>query len=522
MADIISMKNAKLKLIPCAIALIMGGMYSTTAAAHGFVKSPMSRSFYFYSKGNPSVQWPANEIEAPKLPAGGNMEGDNAFENKFDFPPDGKLASGNNANRSPMDNESYAWHLNPMKSGPQQFEWLLSAPHRTTYFTYYITRQDWKSMPGAGQKLTKAMFEDKPFCHDIWASGKPLPPRTLVHTCNVPQRTGEQKIYAVWRVRDTPMAFYQMIDVDFSKDGGGEGEVEKPNASIGAATTSLSTSNLMLDGRSSSGKDLKYSWAVQSNGDKVILEGSNSSQAYIRLKSEPANHFDVVVKLTVTDSKGVSHSQTITLKAQAQEETSSPVAVAGKNFTVTSKGTSAGYDLDGRASQNATSYKWTIVKQEGGTFWLQEKNGAPWTHTVNQATARALVPANTTGKVTYRLTVTGKTGKTSVSDITVTVNKEAQQPDTGDYQTWSKGKTYTAGNTVSWKGVNYIARNWTLSEPGQGADWKLHNNKGPVAWQPSMTYELNNLVSYQGKTWKASQWISANNVPGQSSLWKQQ
>ncbi|WP_431628411.1 carbohydrate-binding protein [Enterobacter bugandensis] len=92
----------------------------------------------------------------------------------------------------------------------------------------------------------------------------------------------------------------------------------------------------------------------------------------------------------------------------------------------------------------------------------------------------------------------------------------------GIYESWVAGKTYTAGNTVSWNGVNYMASYWTKAEPGKGDSWKLHNNTKPVAWLSTMVYQMGDIVSYNGKVWKASQWIAQGTIPGQSSLWKQQ
>ncbi|MCU5773242.1 lytic polysaccharide monooxygenase [Erwiniaceae bacterium BAC15a-03b] len=195
--------------------------------------SPESRSYQFYAK-----PWPANEIEAPKLPAGGTMAAENAYENSFEFPADGKLASGNNGSRAQMDNEGYPWRMSPMKSGEQQFQWHLQAQHRTTYFTYYITKPDWKSKPGYGQRLTREMFEDKPFCHKIYAYSptpaldQSMPVAYTTHTCNVPQRSGEQKIYAVWRVRDTGNAFYQMVDVKFDGENPPEEVIQAPKVTL--------------------------------------------------------------------------------------------------------------------------------------------------------------------------------------------------------------------------------------------------------------------------------------------------
>ena len=299
--------------ITSALAVALIGMYSTGALAHGYVFEPKSRSVIHFppmnDKGEHSNVWPADAVEAPKLPAGNDMSPTPiANEQLFQFPPDGKLASGGSTATpafSKLDDEKQNTYNNPMSAGPHQFKWHLPAKHRTTYFTYYITKPDWQSVPGADSRLTRAMFEDKPFCHKVYtyAPGNPsadisLPTGFETHTCDVPEREGKQKIYAVWRVRDTDNAFYQMIDVDF----GGE-IITKPVANVTPSSHNLSTSTLSLDGSASTGKELKYSWAVTSNADKVILENSTSAKASIRLKAKPESDFTVNVKLTVTNDK---------------------------------------------------------------------------------------------------------------------------------------------------------------------------------------------------------------------------
>lgn len=214
------MKTIKLKKISSLVALSLAAFYSAGALAHGYMSSPLSRSAiqFDYQKD----AWPANEVEAPKLPAGNSSpEGDNQYENLFNFPPDGKLASGNSSapRNAILDDETKNTQMTSMRAGKQQFKWYLPANHLTTYFTYYITKPDWQSMPGAKQRLTRAMFEERPFCHVIYPygpQGSGKPEVNTVHTCDVPERQGEQKIYAVWRIRDTAMAFYQMADVKFA------------------------------------------------------------------------------------------------------------------------------------------------------------------------------------------------------------------------------------------------------------------------------------------------------------------
>jgi predicted carbohydrate-binding protein with CBM5 and CBM33 domain len=466
--------SIKLNKLSSALALALVSMYSVGAMAHGYLYEPKSRSVIHFPPMNANGQhtnvWPADAVEAAKLPTGGDMNPSPTInEQLFDFPADGKLASGGSTavgEFSKLDDEKQNTFNNPMTAGQHQFKWHLPANHRTTYFTYYITNQDWESVPGSNSRLTKAMFGEKPFCHIIYnyAPGNPandhsIPDKFITHTCNVPERMGKQKIYAVWRVRDTGNAFYQMVDVDF----GGE-VVTKPVASISPSSYTLSTNNVSLDGSASTGKELKYSWKVTNNADKVVLENAQSSKANIRLKAKPESDFDVSVNLTVTSADNEIDSKQVTLKAKAEIDATKPEADAGQDFTVTSDKESRGYDLNGLASKNAESYKWTIVSGQDIAA-LQVANGGAWVQIVNAAKARALIKPGKVGKVTYRLTVTAKNGKTHTDDITVTV-KAAEQA--------SNIQINTGGNvdTIIGQQAHSIAVAAKNGESLQGATFK--------------------------------------------------
>nr|WP_249324654.1 S8 family serine peptidase [Enterobacter mori] len=102
-----------------------------------------------------------------------------------------------------------------------------------------------------------------------------------------------------------------------------------------------------------------------------------------------------------------------------------PLAVAPADFSVTeTRDSSRVYELDGSASQNMASCYWSIVAGKGD-FWLQEKQSGPWVSKVNAVNARALIPANKTGEVIYRLTVIDSFNQVSTDDVMVTVLPEA-------------------------------------------------------------------------------------------------
>ncbi|MCC3704522.1 M66 family metalloprotease [Rouxiella badensis] len=259
----------------------------------------------------------------------------------------------------------------------------------------------------------------------------------------------------------------------------------------------------------------------------------------------------------------------------AKNAAQAPVAVAGDDFTVTpTKYLSTAYELDASASQNAVSYKWTILKG-AGTFWLQEKHAGLWVREVRSAKARALIPANTRGEVTYLLTVTSKEGKTATSQITVSVkeNEQVNQDqafmdslnlrmtsqdkdssvfftgniDVGTQPTSKPGYVWTLpsgasgannGKTEQSFSIMKTDRIQTLNVSVQAAAGKVsrtlrhtiivpakqENNNIP-AWDSAKTYTKSCVkVSYNGKVWLNGWWTRGEkpNNSGEWGVWRQE
>ena len=174
-----------------------------SAMAHGYVSSPPSRAWVCKKGGNTGcgpVQWEPQSLEGfSGFPAAG--------------PADGRIASAGLTQFYPLDEQtSSRWTRTPIQSGSQPFTWNFTANHVTRNWRYYITRDGWNpNLP-----LSRASFEATPFC--TVDGNQQRPPMTVVHDCNVPARTGYQVILAVWEVGDTPMSFYNVIDVLFKGD----------------------------------------------------------------------------------------------------------------------------------------------------------------------------------------------------------------------------------------------------------------------------------------------------------------
>ncbi|HFV9244173.1 lytic polysaccharide monooxygenase [Enterobacter bugandensis] len=244
---------------------------------------------------------------------------------------------------------------------------------------------------------------------------------------------------------------------------------------------------------------ITWQWKNVAGDSRITAVTPNQASTDIRIPGGMAAGTQATFELSGTNQKGKTGKATLQVKVVEPHVTANgPTNIATGDSAIFSAKANFNYDVQ----------SWTLLKNKTEVSNGIDQNG-------KLSTALPAGDYEVVVKVELKSGEREATGTTKLKVI-------SEDVDTGDYETWVKGKTYTAGNLVSWKGVNYIARNWTLAEPGQGADWKLYNNAKAVEWLPAMTYETGNLVTHQGKTWRASQWISPNNIPGQSTLWKQQ
>lgn len=171
---------------------------------HGYVSEPLSRAALCKrDQMGGAIAYEPQSVEAPKgFPAAG--------------PPDGMLASGGHAAfaaldglKDPMGRE---WEATTLVAGSiVQWDWWLTAPHKTSRFEYFITRDGWDPQ----QPLTRAQFDPVPVISVEWDGS--IPVQAVSHWGKVPaHKSGRHVIYGVWTIDDTEMAFYQAIDVNIT------------------------------------------------------------------------------------------------------------------------------------------------------------------------------------------------------------------------------------------------------------------------------------------------------------------
>ncbi|MET9296724.1 lytic polysaccharide monooxygenase auxiliary activity family 9 protein [Streptomyces sp. NPDC003077] len=145
---------------------------ASSASAHGYISSPPSRQAQCAARTVPCgpIKYEPQSVEGPKGL---------------------RSCSGGNASFAELDNDSKGWKVTQV-SRTTAFNWKLTARHATSTWQYYAN----------GAKI--AEFND----HGA------RPGETVTHQVNFGNRTGKQKVLAVWNIADTANAFYACIDVD--------------------------------------------------------------------------------------------------------------------------------------------------------------------------------------------------------------------------------------------------------------------------------------------------------------------
>ncbi len=181
------------------LALVLQVATAGKAYAHGYVQNPPSRQ-YLCAQGVVqdcgAIQWEPQSVEGPgNFPQGG--------------PQDGHLCSGGNSRFHELDDPRGGnWPATQVSAGAYAFTWTFTARHATNYYRYYITKDGWNP----AQPLTRA---DLTLIETVEKNGE-QPPSTVTHQVQLPDRSGQHLIFAVWEIDDTANAFYSCADVVFN------------------------------------------------------------------------------------------------------------------------------------------------------------------------------------------------------------------------------------------------------------------------------------------------------------------
>ncbi|MCM2418532.1 lytic polysaccharide monooxygenase [Streptomyces sp. RKAG293] len=198
--------------------LVLTGLASGPASAHGSMSNPVSRVSACYAEGPEN---PRSAACKAAVAAGGTQalydwngvrDGEAGGRSRSKV-PDGKLCSAGNAEYKGLDLARADWPATAMSSGSFTFKYRATAPHKGS-FDLYITKDGYDP----SKPLKWSDLEAKPFAS---VTDPALKDGSYVFSGKVPQRTGRHLIYSVWQRSDSPEAFYTCSDVVFGKDSGG-------------------------------------------------------------------------------------------------------------------------------------------------------------------------------------------------------------------------------------------------------------------------------------------------------------
>jgi len=195
--------SGKIATAVAALAIATVSTLSTllapAAQAHGYVAGPYSRAMACKLGLNANcgaVIYEPQSLEAPKgFPAVG--------------PADGQIASAGGVFPELDQQSATRWYKNAIAAGPLRLDWTYTAPHRTSQWRYYMTKQGWN----VDAPLKRSDLElIASVAHDGSAANS-----APAHSITIPDnRSGYHVILAVWEIADTANAFYNVVDVTVS------------------------------------------------------------------------------------------------------------------------------------------------------------------------------------------------------------------------------------------------------------------------------------------------------------------
>ncbi|MEU9115669.1 lytic polysaccharide monooxygenase auxiliary activity family 9 protein [Streptomyces sp. NPDC048483] len=187
-------------------------------ARHGQVSSPPSRAQLYLAA------WQAAGLEAGKFfPASDSgLRDPYAPDDTMNGQPpeDGRIASAGHDFAALLDEPRNDWKTQSVSSGQRlDIAWYSGTAHRTRRWNYFLTKEGWDP----GERLSRGQFEAEPFhaeqltCQPFWSCDSLIPEEPTTHTLLMPRRAdGYQVLLAVWEIADTPNAFYQVIDLEYT------------------------------------------------------------------------------------------------------------------------------------------------------------------------------------------------------------------------------------------------------------------------------------------------------------------
>ena len=226
------------------------------------------------------------------------------------------------------------------------------------------------------------------------------------------------------------------------------GDNDAPTANAGSNRTVNEGASVTLSG---SGTDperetMSYSWRLSSGTPSVTLTNANRASASFTAPTQLVNSASLVFELTVTDNRGASGTDRVTITVTAGPN-DAPTADAGSSRTVNG-GAAVTLSGSGTDPESETlSYSW------------RQTSGASVTLTgANTATPSFTAPTGLAGGsiLVFELTVTDARGASAVDTVTITIPAPDTTPDSFSFTARNNvdPATEVTSNTITVRGIS--------------------------------------------------------------------
>lgn len=409
---------------------------------HGHIFYPPSRAYFAWQSGLLD-EGALNQCEAgkffPQISPGLRDEYAHDDVPNAAPPPDGKIASANQAPGHLLDEAGSHWQKNDVRSGEiLDVSWLFTARHVTRRWNYFITRKGWNP----DKVLSRDQFEEKPFYSvqfnqmPYWEYSEALkPPSPTTHKIPLPAREGYHVLLAVWEVADTGNAFYQVVDLNFllSKNNS-----EGPQTPPEFTATNVTDKQIEFTWNAASGPNLIDFYRITRNGITTIdIDGQQRN--WTDNSVEPETWYSYFI--CAIDAQRQISPPSKAIKVQTPPKGGKDAPPSPPTHLHSLEQTSTSISLMWGASASVTPIANYVVYRDGHE--IQKLDGMQ----------TSFNDTDLTGNTSYRYFVAAlnQQDKLSVPSNVLSVSTTGEN----QYPEWQLGTYYIVDEVVSYQGSNW-------------------------------------------------------------------